>query len=132
MSDYAKLVLVRYSHIKFKLGDFKLAQKVLVLAENFGEVVNYVKNNNLNMKHFEYSVGKNTFSGYRGVVILLGRWWRNPAYESKEFFGLLNYYKDTGSISCVKVQTDKDDDDFMLLGSFIVAPLPSSPQLAYS
>lgn len=107
--------------------------RTLVLAENYGVFMDYVKNNKLNASHLVYVSDATYLHGYRGVVIAVRYWWRNLALkDNADFVARFNYAKQSGQISLIKAEWDFDDFGFPMVTP--VTPLPSNPtpQYAYS
>lgn len=72
-----------------------------ILAEDYNEFKKFIWDNNLNIGHFAYITSQNTIRGQRGLIIAVGRWWRNKSYTS-DFHDYLEQMARIGVISVVK------------------------------
>ncbi len=74
---------------------------VPILAESYDIFRKFVHENNLSLKHFAYISTKENLKDYQGLVITIGRWWRNESYNA-DFHKQLEDYAHDGQVSVVK------------------------------
>lgn len=72
-----------------------------VLAENYEVFVRFIKEQNLNIGHFAYISHYEGIKGYRGLIITVSRYWRNPNYNA-DFFSCLEDMSKIGHVSVIK------------------------------
>lgn len=85
-------------------GVMKLATPVI--AESRKHYEQYIEENGFNPVHFHYITGsENGLRGRRGMILMLGRWWRNPNYKNEGFAQTLSFYRKSQMCSLVCVNT---------------------------
>lgn len=72
-----------------------------ILAENYRIFRRFIEEHNLNVGHFAYIQTSDNIRGHRGVILAIGRWWINDAYNS-DFHYDLEQRARTGQVSVVK------------------------------
>lgn len=72
-----------------------------ILAENYSEFRKFIRTNNLNVGHFAYVTNYENIRGQRGLIMAVGRWWRNKNYTS-DFHEYLLQLARMGVVSVVK------------------------------
>jgi hypothetical protein len=87
-----------------------MVMRVPVLAENKRVFEEYIRYHRLNRGHFDYIVGQNVIRGRRGIILTIGKWWRNPSYRNEDFAEILKVHVNTGNISLIPVVWDIDDN----------------------
>lgn len=80
-----------------------------VLAENRSVFQSYLQYNKLNPQHFAYINRSETIRGYSGVILTVGRWWRNDNYEMQSFRDYVNTLVNRGVISIIAVNWETND-----------------------
>lgn len=83
--------------------------RIPVLAENYNMFMMYIRENDLNRGHFDYLGTENSIRGRRGVILTVGRWWRNPNYRNEGFAKELSSCVNTGLISIIPAQWERED-----------------------
>jgi hypothetical protein len=81
-----------------------------ILAESFQSFRNYLSKHKLNPRHFAYVGSVWNLRGYRGLVVTVGHWWKNPKYRNQEFYDQLNQYVYSGLISVIQGTWESEDD----------------------
>ncbi|HDR8454007.1 TPA: hypothetical protein QC364_000799 [Bacillus cereus] len=72
-----------------------------ILAENYDIYRKFISEKNLNLRHFAYISNKDNLQGYQGLIITIGRWWRNKSYNA-DFHDSLERSAHKGDVSVVK------------------------------
>lgn len=95
--------------------------KAYVLAPNREAFMGYLADNRLNPAHFHFISGVNDTRGIRGVVISVGRWWRNHGYQNADFLNAFDSMIKTGAVSHVQIPNPSQHRDYEseLLGRFV-------------
>ena len=83
--------------------------EVHVLAENIDVFNRFIIDSKGAKKHFDYIESYNSLFGRRGVVLLVGRWWRNPNYRNDFFVEELNSKILSGLFSVVNVSLKNEE-----------------------
>jgi len=90
-----------------------------ILAENETKFRSYLKEHKLNSRHFSYIATSENLRGYRGLIITVGRWWRNPRYDNPRFYEFINSLTYGGRVSIIQGTWDYDEShDLIHKGSF--------------
>jgi hypothetical protein len=80
-----------------------------VLAESLHIYKRYLHEHKLNPAHFDYITGEGSIRGRRGVVLAVGKWWRNPNYRNEGFSLSLSSHVSVGGISLIPAQWESED-----------------------
>jgi hypothetical protein len=80
-----------------------------VLAENQHTFKRYLHEHKLNPAHFDYVTGEGSIRGRRGVIMTVGKWWRNPTYRSEGFSMALSSHVSVGGISLIPAVWESED-----------------------
>lgn len=91
-----------------------MVMRIPVLAENLRMFNLYIESNKLNRGHFDYVVGQGSIRGRRGVILTVGKWWRNPTYRNQDFYEALTSIVNVGGISLVPAMWDIEDNRNLL------------------
>lgn len=73
-----------------------------VLAESQRAFDEYIRQHQLNTRHFSYIRNEWNLRGYRGLVVTVGRWWRNGRYRTEGFYEEINSLIYKGDISIIQ------------------------------
>lgn len=84
--------------------------RVPVMAESQHAFKQYIEEHKLNRGHFDYISGEGSIRGRRGVILTVGKWWRNPNFQRNEDFAqILNGMVNTGCISLIPAVWESED-----------------------
>ncbi|KEK23967.1 hypothetical protein [Bacillus gaemokensis] len=80
-----------------------------VLAQSLSAFKAYIEEHKLNISHFSYINSGDNLRGYRGLIITVGRWWRNDRYRSIEFYDTINSLVYNGHVSVIQGTWESED-----------------------
>lgn len=80
-----------------------------VLAQDYRYFKRYISENKLNPSHFEYISSSTGLRGRRGIVLLVGKWWRNSNYRNEDFTNYLIQARDIGRCSLLEAKWEAED-----------------------
>lgn len=80
-----------------------------VMAENYNKFCAYLKENNLNKRHFAYISDPQQLRGYDGIVLCIGLWSQNVKYSNYDFWDLVTYLRYSGRVSFIKASWESED-----------------------